>query len=101
MMALAQWFPVIAMKKFVRPALRMWGNPGAYQASGTKGILRRRSRKELEREIRLFRVISLDGMIIGCAAIHLFSGEKVAELACLVVHPDYREKTVATFFSVL
>ncbi|WOG28946.1 amino-acid N-acetyltransferase [Endozoicomonas sp. 8E] len=57
-----------------------------------KGILRRRSRKELEREIRLFRVISLDGMIIGCAAIHLFSGEKVAELACLVVHPDYREK---------
>ncbi|WP_252177008.1 amino-acid N-acetyltransferase [Endozoicomonas sp. 4G] len=57
-----------------------------------KGILRRRSRKELEREIRLFRVISLDGMIIGCAAIHLFSGEKTAELACLVVHPDYREK---------
>ncbi|WP_257275009.1 MULTISPECIES: amino-acid N-acetyltransferase [unclassified Endozoicomonas] len=57
-----------------------------------KGILRRRSRKELEREIRLFRVISLDGMIIGCAAIHLFSGEKAAELACLVIHPDYREK---------
>ncbi|WP_448218244.1 amino-acid N-acetyltransferase [Endozoicomonas sp. 2B-B] len=57
-----------------------------------KGILRRRSRKELEREIRLFRVISLDGMIIGCAAIHLFAGEKVAELACLVVHPDYRKK---------
>ncbi|WP_422452511.1 amino-acid N-acetyltransferase [Endozoicomonas sp. ALC066] len=57
-----------------------------------KGILRRRSRKELEREIRLFRVISLDGMIIGCAAIHLFAGEKVAELACLVVHPDYQKK---------
>ncbi|KEQ19369.1 amino-acid N-acetyltransferase [Endozoicomonas numazuensis] len=57
-----------------------------------EGILRRRSRKELEREIRLFRVISLDGMIIGCAAIHLFSGEHAAELACLVVHPDYREK---------
>ena len=56
-----------------------------------KGILRRRSRKELEREIRLFRVISLDGMIIGCAAIHLFDGEKSAELACLVVHPEYRQ----------
>lgn len=54
------------------------------------GVLRRRSRKELEREIRLFRVIDLDGTIIGCAAIHPFPGEKTAELACLVVHPDYR-----------
>lgn len=56
-----------------------------------KGILRRRSRKELEREIRLFRVIALDGMIIGCAALHLFPGSQTAELACLVVHPDYRQ----------
>ena len=56
-----------------------------------KGILRRRSRKELEREIKLFRVISLDGMIIGCAAIHPFNGDKSAELACLVVHPEYRQ----------
>ena len=56
-----------------------------------KEVLRRRSRKELEREIRLFRVIVLDGMIIGCAALHPFSHEKSAELACLVVHPDYRQ----------
>ena len=56
-----------------------------------KGVLRRRSRKELEREIKLFRVISLDGMIIGCAAIHPFNGDKSAELACLVVHPEYRQ----------
>ncbi len=55
-----------------------------------KGILRRRSRKELEREIRLFSVIVLDGMIIGCTALHPFPGGNSAELACLVVHPDYR-----------
>lgn len=56
-----------------------------------KGILRRRSRKELEREISLFSVILLDGMIIGCAALHPFkSQQKYAELACVVVHPDYR-----------
>ena len=58
-----------------------------------KGILRRRSRKELEREIHWFKVVLLDGMIIGCAALHPFDnkGKKVAELACVVVHPDYRQ----------
>ncbi len=55
-----------------------------------KGVLRRRSRKELEREIRLFSVIVLDGMIIGCTALHPFPDGKTAELACLVVHKDYR-----------
>lgn len=60
-----------------------------------KGILRRRSRKELEREIKLFSVILLDGMIIGCAALHpLANGDNshhYAELACVVVHPEYRQ----------
>lgn len=56
-----------------------------------KGILRRRSRKELEREISLFSVILIDGMIIGCASLHPFkSQQRHAELACVVVHPDYR-----------
>ena len=56
-----------------------------------QGILRRRSRKELEREINLFSVILIDGMIIGCAALHPFNHkQKYAELACMVVHPDYR-----------
>ena len=58
-----------------------------------KGILRRRSRKELEREIRLFSVVLLDGMIIGCAALHPYYDHGItrAELACVVVHPDYRQ----------
>lgn len=56
-----------------------------------QGVLRRRSRKELEREISLFSVILIDGMIIGCASLHPFKGQKkYAELACVVVHPDYR-----------
>ncbi|WP_353620123.1 amino-acid N-acetyltransferase [Thalassotalea sp. G20_0] len=58
-----------------------------------KGILRRRSRKELEREIKLFSVVLLDGMIIGCAALHPYheNGTSAAELACVVVHPEYRD----------
>ncbi|WP_419533618.1 amino-acid N-acetyltransferase [Endozoicomonas sp.] len=58
-----------------------------------KGILRRRSRKELEREIRLFSVVLLDGMIIGCAALHPYYEHGIcrAELACVVVHPEYRQ----------
>lgn len=58
-----------------------------------KGVLRRRSRKELEREIRLFSVVLLDGMIIGCAALHPCNknGVRRAELACVVVHPEYRQ----------
>ncbi|WP_461535744.1 amino-acid N-acetyltransferase [Spongorhabdus nitratireducens] len=55
-----------------------------------KGILVRRSRKQIEREIGLFSVIVRDGMIIGCAALHLFKDGHSGELACIVVHPDYR-----------
>lgn len=58
-----------------------------------KGILRRRSRKELEREIKLFSLVLLDGMIIGCASLHPYheNGIAAAELACVVVHPEYRK----------
>ncbi len=55
-----------------------------------QGILRRRARNELEREINLFIVVLIDGMIIGCAALHpCCTGS--AELACLVVHAQYRK----------
>lgn len=53
------------------------------------GTLVKRSRERLEIEIDQFTVIERDGMIIGCAAIHTYPKEKVAELACLAVHPDY------------
>jgi len=54
------------------------------------GILVRRSREKLEMEIDHFTVQERDGMIIGCAALYPFIGEKMAELACLAVHSHYR-----------
>ncbi len=54
-----------------------------------KGILIKRSREQLELEISNFSLIKRDGKVIGCAA--LYDMDKVtAELACLVIHPDYR-----------
>ena len=55
-----------------------------------QGILVRRSRKQLEQEIDLFTVITRDGMVIGCASLHAYSDYQCAELACLVIHPEYR-----------
>ncbi len=53
------------------------------------GILVRRSRELLEREISRFSVIEHDGMIVGCAALYPYGADQ-AELACLAVHPDFR-----------
>lgn len=52
------------------------------------GILVRRSRESLERDIEKFTVIELDGLVIACAA--LYSYENMGELACLAIHEDYR-----------
>lgn len=56
------------------------------------GHLVRRSREQLELEIDNFIVIERDGMIVGCAALYPYKKEKVGEVACLVVHPDYGGK---------
>ncbi|CAG0124950.1 amino-acid N-acetyltransferase [Rhodocyclaceae bacterium] len=55
-----------------------------------EGILVRRGRELLEREIERFVVLEHDHRIIGCAALYPFSDEKSAELACLAVQPGYR-----------
>ncbi|MGV8935381.1 MAG: amino-acid N-acetyltransferase [Gallionellaceae bacterium] len=54
------------------------------------GILVRRSRELLEREIERFVVLEHDHLIIGCAALYPFANEKTAELACLAIQPAYR-----------
>ena len=54
-----------------------------------KGIMVRRSREKLEMEIEHFTVIERDNTIIGCAAIYPYREEKVGELACVAIHPDY------------
>ncbi|MBI5449730.1 MAG: amino-acid N-acetyltransferase [Gammaproteobacteria bacterium] len=55
------------------------------------GVLVRRSREKLEMEIDDYLVIERDGMIIACAALHLFPACPLGELACLAVHPSYHK----------
>ena len=53
------------------------------------GVLVRRSREVLEREITQFSVVEHDGMMVGCAALYPY-GAGQGELACLAVHADFR-----------
>ncbi len=55
-----------------------------------QGVLVRRSRELIETEIDHFTVMERDGMVIACAAFYPYPEESMAELACVVVHPDYR-----------
>ncbi|MDD5229003.1 MAG: amino-acid N-acetyltransferase [Methylococcales bacterium] len=55
-----------------------------------QGILAKRSREKIEMEIADYVVIERDGLIIGCAALHVNAIENCAVLACLAVHADYR-----------
>lgn len=57
-----------------------------------QGVLVRRSRELLELEIGHFTVAVRDGTIIACAALYIYESEAVAELACLAVHPEYRNE---------
>lgn len=55
-----------------------------------QGILVRRSREVLEREIEQFSVVEREGMIIACAALYPIAESQAGELACLAVNPEYR-----------
>ena len=55
-----------------------------------QGILVRRSREVLEREIEQFSIIEREGMIIACAALYPIAESDSGELACLAVNPEYR-----------
>ena len=57
-----------------------------------EGTLVKRSRSLLEREVARFAVLEHDGIVVGCAALYPFPDERSAELACLVVHPDFRNQ---------
>ncbi|MCG7757773.1 MAG: amino-acid N-acetyltransferase [Nitrosomonas sp.] len=57
-----------------------------------EGILVRRGRELLEIEIDRFTVFEHDGIILGCAALYPFPEEHACELACLAIHPDYRDQ---------
>jgi amino-acid N-acetyltransferase len=55
-----------------------------------QGILVRRSREVLEREIEQFSIVEREGLIIACAALYPIADSTAGELACLAVNPDYR-----------
>lgn len=55
-----------------------------------QGILVRRSREVLEREIEQFSVVEREGLIIACAALYPIADSTAGELACLAVNPEYR-----------
>ncbi|GAA3944638.1 amino-acid N-acetyltransferase [Litoribacillus peritrichatus] len=59
-----------------------------------KGVLVKRSRELLEQEIEQFTVMDWEGMIVGCSALYPYHDPDTnitwAELACVVVHPEYR-----------
>ena len=57
-----------------------------------EGVLVRRSRELLEREIIRFVVLEHDHRIIGCAALYPFPNEASAELACLAVDAQCRDR---------
>lgn len=58
-----------------------------------QGILVKRSREQLEMEITRYTIIDHDGVVIACAALNPYPEENMAEMACVAVHPDYRNSS--------
>ncbi|MWP49918.1 MULTISPECIES: amino-acid N-acetyltransferase [unclassified Gilliamella] len=58
-----------------------------------QGILVKRSREQLEMEIDKFTIIERDNMTIGCAALYPYPEEKMGEMACVAIHPNYRNSS--------
>ena len=56
-----------------------------------QGILVKRDRELIEKEIDRFVVLEHENEIIGCAALYPFPNDKAVELACLAVNPFYRD----------
>lgn len=58
-----------------------------------QGVLVRRSREQLEMEIDKFTIVQRDNLTIACAALYPFPEEKIGEMACVAVHPEYRSSS--------
>lgn len=56
-----------------------------------QGVLVKRERSWLEKEIENFYVTEREGIVIALAALYLYSDSKSAELACIVTHPNYQQ----------
>lgn len=54
------------------------------------GTLVPRGRHQIERDVEKFWVAEHDGIIYGCVSLYTWPEERMAEMACLVVHPDWQ-----------
>ncbi|WP_241120676.1 amino-acid N-acetyltransferase, partial [Achromobacter xylosoxidans] len=54
------------------------------------GTLVPRPRSVIERDVENFTVLEHDGVIYGCATLHNFPEDHMAEMACLIVHPEWQ-----------
>ncbi len=54
----------------------------------TEGVLVKRSRTEIERDIASYTVLEHDGVIFGCAALYPYPDERTGEMAALTVSPS-------------
>ena len=60
------------------------------QPLAVAGVLVERSRERLETEIERFVVMIRENTVVACGSIHDYSAQRVGEVACIAVHPDYR-----------
>src|SRR5690554_328143 len=54
------------------------------------GTLVPRGRSVIERDVEKFSVLEHDGVIYGCVAVVPFLEDGMAEMACLIVHPEWQ-----------
>lgn len=54
------------------------------------GTLVARPRGVIERDVEHFTVLEHDGVIYGCAALYPYPEDSMAEMACLIVHPEWQ-----------
>lgn len=59
------------------------------------GLLRARSREQVELDLKTFSVMVRDGMVIACYALIEFPEDLAGEFSCVAVHADYRNRGLA------
>ncbi len=56
----------------------------------TDGTLVPRGRAVIERDVERFTVMEHDGVIYGCVSVIPYPDDGMAEMACLIVHPEWQ-----------
>lgn len=61
----------------------------------TRGKLLPRSRRDIEKVIHHFYLYEVDGVIVGCCALEVYS-RKLAEIRSLAVHTEHQNKRIGS-----